>query len=412
MKKINFSNYLVIFLLCFLLGSTFQSKAQEEKDANSSTKNEGQKEDELPPREKTWYEKIEIGGYAQLRYNRLLESNPDLKCLQCDESIGDNGGFNLKRVRVEFKGYLNDKIYYYLMPEFAEAFNHSALLREGWVDVGIGKDNTFRARVGLSRIPVGHDLLVDSRHRIAIDRTDAMNSAQLNERDLGVFVYYTPSKIKERIDHLVNSGLKGANDHGMLGIGAYNGQGGNTRTNPVSHLAARATYPFQTESGQYIEASLSGYVGKFDVLVNTSEIPTFDDQRVAASFIYYPQPFGITAEATYGVGPQFQADGDEFSIQSSELYGGYIQLMYFVPIKKHQLIPYARYQYYDGGKKFELDATRHKVNEVEFGAEWQIDKALRVNAGYVISNRTFENSENPFNQQHGNLLRLQIQAMF
>lgn len=401
MKTINFNNYFLFFLL-ILVGNMGTCLAQDKEKSKEETK--------TGLKEKTWYEKIEIGGYAQLRYNRLLETNPDLQCLQCDESIGENGGFNLKRVRVEFKGYLNEKIYYYLMPEFAEAFNHSALLREGWVDVGIGKDNTFRARVGLSRIPVGHDLLVDSRHRVAIDRTDAMNSAQFNERDLGVFLYYTPEHIKERIDYLVSSGLKGANDHGMFGIGAYNGQGGNTRVNPVSHYAARLTYPFKTENGQYIETSLSGYIGKFDVMTSDGQTPTFDDQRIAASFIYYPQPFGITAEATYGVGPQF--NNTENNIASSELYGGYIQLMYFVPIKTHQLIPYARYQYYDGGKKFELDATRHKVNELEFGTEWQIDKALRINAGYVISNRTFENSLDPFNQQHGNLLRLQIQAMF
>lgn len=42
---------------------------------------------------KKWFEKISLRGYAQLRYNRLFETNPALKCEQCDRSLGENGGF-------------------------------------------------------------------------------------------------------------------------------------------------------------------------------------------------------------------------------------------------------------------------------------------------------------------------------
>lgn len=36
--------------------------------------------------QKSWFENIQLRGYAQLRYNGLLESNPNLKCDQCDKS--------------------------------------------------------------------------------------------------------------------------------------------------------------------------------------------------------------------------------------------------------------------------------------------------------------------------------------
>jgi hypothetical protein len=35
--------------------------------------------------EKKWYDNISIRGYTQIRYNRLLESNEDLGCEQCDK---------------------------------------------------------------------------------------------------------------------------------------------------------------------------------------------------------------------------------------------------------------------------------------------------------------------------------------
>ena len=45
-----------------------------------------------------------------------------------------------------------------------------------------------------------------------------------NERNLGVFLYYAPTVVRERFRRLVESGLKGSGDYGMLGIGVYNGQ--------------------------------------------------------------------------------------------------------------------------------------------------------------------------------------------
>ena len=50
--------------------------------------------------DKPWYDRLSIRGYAQFRYNRLLETNEKLKCSTCDRSIGENGGFFLRRARL------------------------------------------------------------------------------------------------------------------------------------------------------------------------------------------------------------------------------------------------------------------------------------------------------------------------
>lgn len=399
----------------FLLSNpVFGQESREKEDQKSITIDPVvDEEDENEPIIKSplsWFNKIEIGGYTQLRYNRLLETNSDLQCEQCDPSWGGTGGFGLRRLRVEFKGFLTEKIYLYIMPEFAFGFNHAALLREGWVDVGLDRKNEFRLRFGQSRVPIGFDNLQDSRHRIAMDRSDAINSGQLNERDIGIFFYWTPRNIQSRIVALIENGLKGANDHGMVGFGVYNGQGGNVAMNPVSHVAGRISYPFLTSTGQIIETSLQAYMGTYDVNTTLHENTSFDDRRVTASFIYYPQPFGIQAEYTMGVGPRY--DPGENRVIQDNLEGGYIQAMYFIKGNKHQTFPYARYQYYNGGKKFELDATQHVVSELELGVEWQPNRALEFSAGYVFSDRTFENSLRPINNQSGTLLRLQVQAKF
>ncbi len=52
-----------------------------------------------PPAEKKWFESFSIRGYVQARYNRLLETNPDLGNEQGDRSWGKGGGFFLRRMR-------------------------------------------------------------------------------------------------------------------------------------------------------------------------------------------------------------------------------------------------------------------------------------------------------------------------
>jgi hypothetical protein len=67
----------------------------------------------------------------------------------------------------------------------------------------------------------------------------------VNERDLGAFFYWAPSKIRERFAMLVKDGYKGSGDYGVFAFGAFNGQTANrTEANRNLHVVTRVSYPF------------------------------------------------------------------------------------------------------------------------------------------------------------------------
>jgi hypothetical protein len=254
-----------------------------------------------------------------------------------------------------------------------------------------------------------------SQNRLPLDRNDALNSALTNERDIGAFFYWAPKKTRTLFSSLVKDGLKGSGDYGVFAFGAYNGQTANqSEKNNNLHVVTRLSYPFQIGS-QIIEPGLQAYSGKF-VLLSTSagvkkaENSEYLDQRVAASFILYPKPFGIQAEYNIGRGPEFNKFSDSIELQG--LKGGYITLSYMLKLNNQTLIPFVRGQYYEGGKKHELDARSYKVNEYEIGIEWQPHKTFELVAMYTFSNRRFEDYVNQDNFQQGRLLRLQAQINF
>ncbi len=368
---------------------------------------------------KKWYDKISLRGYTQIRYNRLLETNEKLKCDQCDKSWGENGGFFIRRGRLIFSGDISDRLYFYIQPDFASAvsssFQQAFQIRDAYFDLALDSKKEFRFRVGQSKVPYGFENMQSSQNRIALDRNDALNSAVSNERDLGVFGYYAPAKIRERFSHLVKSGLKGSGDYGLIGLGVYNGQTANkAEANNKSHVVGRITYPFLLKSGQFIEGSIQGYTG--DVVIekgskNKTTNLNFKDDRVAASVILYPQPFGFQAEYNIGTGPEFNTDS--LKTFQKKLSGGYIQVMYKTKLNAHNtLIPFIKYQYYEGGKKQELDARKYRVKDLEIGVEWQLKEYFELVALYTISKRRFEDSEKIKNYQEGQLLRLQAQFNF
>jgi Phosphate-selective porin O and P. len=371
--------------------------------------------------EKKWYEKFAIRGYVQARYNRLAETNPKLKCDQCDKSWGENGGFFLRRVRVILFGQISKQVYFYLQPDFASSASSTGLhfgqIRDAYFDLGIDKDNEFRFRVGQSKVPYGFENMQSSQNRLPLDRNDALNSPLSNERDLGVFFYYAPKKIRDRFAMLVRDGYKGSGDYGVFAFGAFNGQTANKpELNNTPHIVSRLSYPFKVGS-QIIEPGIQAYKGKYiiasDLLtegVKYTADRSYDDERVAASFIMYPRPFGIQAEYNIGRGPEFNKGSD--SIEVRNVMGGYVTFSYMARYKNHLFYPFTRIQYYDGGKKFEQDARSYKVNELEIGVEWEPVKTFELVAMYTISSRRFEDYAKQNNFQQGSLLRLQAQINF
>ncbi|MFA6262078.1 MAG: porin [Bacteroidia bacterium] len=369
-----------------------------------------------------WYDKFAIRGYSQIRYNRLLETNPNINCEQCDKSIGKNGGIFMRRMRVIIYGQVNKQVYFYVQPDFASSAAsdklHFGQIRDAYFDVGLDESNEFRFRFGQSKVPFGFENMQSSQNRLPLDRHDALNSAVANERDMGVFFYWAPKKTRKLFSELVSSGLKGSGDYGVFAYGVYNGQTANTpELNDELHQVARITYPFQVGS-QIIEAGVQGYTGKYVLpkanlstgVKTANKDLNYDDQRVAASFILYPKPFGIQLEYNVGKGPEYNKNTG--TIETKNLKGGYLLLNYQLHAGKHLFIPFTRMHTYQGGKKHERDARSYRVNEVEIGMEWQPIKQFELVAMYTISERRFEDHTLQNNLQSGEFLRLQAQVNF
>ncbi len=374
---------------------------------------------ELP---KKWYDNISIRGYAQARYNRLFETNADLKCEQCDRSWGDNGGFFMRRIRIIFSGQISKRVYFYIQPDFASSASatslHFAQIRDAYFDLGLDEKNEFRIRLGQSKIPFGFENMQSSQNRIPLDRNDALNSPLSNERDMAALFYWAPSKIRKLYADIIKDGLKGSGDYGVFGFGVYNGQTANKpELNNNLHKVIRLTYPFQI-GNQIIEPSFQAFSGQYTVPkdqltvgVKTNATSTYKSQRVAGTFVLYPKPFGIQAEYNVGKGPEFNKQTGTIEVQ--DLKGGYATLSYMKKAKNNQIfIPFTRFQYYDGGKQHELDARSYTVKELEVGLEWQPTKTFELVTMYTISDRRFEDFAKKNNQQKGSLLRLQAQINF
>lgn len=364
-----------------------------------------------------WYDKISISGYAQLRYNRLLETNPDLGCEQCDKSWGDGGGFFLRRVRLKFSGQIGEHVYFYIQPDFASGVDgklNVGQLRDAYFDVSIDKKREYRFRIGQSKIPYGFENMQSSQNRLPLDRADPTNAIK-NERDAGVFFMWAPAKVRQMYSMLVRDGYKGSGDYGVFAFGAFTGQNANSpELNNSPHIVARLSYPFEVGS-QIIEPGIQAYTGKYQIAsgnVNKGVKHVADlnylDERVMASFILYPRPFGIQAEYNIGRGPQFNKATD--SIELKAVTGGYVTLNYMIRAKNQLIYPFTRVQYYEGGKKHEKDARSYKVNELELGIEWLPVKEFELVVMYTISSRKYEDFVLRNNFQQGNLLRIQAQV--
>ncbi|HEY0928343.1 MAG TPA: porin [Gemmatimonas sp.] len=367
-----------------------------------------------------WYDKLRIRGYGQVRFNRLLENNDQFRCEQCDRSWGEDGGVFIRRARVIVQGYVHPQVFIYLQPDFASSVGSSgnvAQLRDWYVDLGLDKQNTFRVRVGQSKVPYSFENMQSSQNRLPLDRADATNSAAANERDLGAFFMWAPKRIRDRFAHLVNDNLKGSGDYGVLTVGVFNGQTANKpEANDNQHVVARATYPLEWR-GQIIEPSVAAYTGKYTLVADQRTVGvkgredwTYRDERVVTSLSIAPQPFGVLAEYNVGRGPEYNPVSD--SIETQALRGGFVTATYRVKKGGHTFFPFTRWQVYDGGKKHERDARSYDVRDIEFGVEWQPHGNFEMVAEWYRGDRRFEDSALRNNRQVGHLLRLQAQFNF
>lgn len=373
-----------------------------------------------------WYNRLQIRGYMQTGYNQLpsADSNENLINEQGDKSIGKNGGLYIRRARIILFGDVHPRLSVYIQPDFASAIGEQlnvSIVRDFYADVFLDRKKEFRLRIGQSKIPFGFENLQSSQNRVALDRSDALNSAWQNERDLSLFFYWAPARIRARFRHLVQSGLKGSGDYGVVGFGVFNGQILNRpELNAFPHVVARVTWPFALGS-QFLELGGGGYYGKYTVkiespkdgrsIASAAADNTFDDARGHVAAVLYPKPFGLICEFNIGLGPSLSSD-DLRVVDTRFLYGGYVQAMFRIPnlLGTPALLPFARGTLYSGGKKFFSNAPHYEVRELEFGVEWQLVPALEVVAAYQIADRTSD--KYPHNQESGHVTRLHVQINY
>jgi len=369
--------------------------------------------------DRPWYDRLSIRGYAQLRYNRLLETNEQLKCPTCDRSIGDNGGFFLRRARLAITAQVNNRVSISIQPDFASEVGgreNTLVLRHYYADIYLDSAKTFRARVGQSEVPTGFEALQSSSRRAPLDRSDAMESSAPGEQDLGVFFFWTPAIARRRFRDLASTRYKGTADYGSVSVGVSNGQGGNRpEMNDVPHVIARVAYPFHVGS-KFVEANAYAFTGTYTIATTQRAAGVgggddFDDRRVGGTLVLFPQPLGLQVEWTTGRGPEYDASTN--AIVDRPLRGGYAMMSYeWLGRHTRRVVAYARAQYFHGAFKTDPDARSSVVHEYEPGIEWNVVDGFELTAAYAISDRFYRDSAEPDNHQKGRFLRLQAQFSF
>jgi len=414
-----------------------QQQFTQARDPSITTVDEQTRRPSGTKEAKKWYDRLSIRGYAQFRYNEVLGEN-GIPHHVGDRSIGENQGFIIRRARLILSGDLSDHMYVYLQPDFASTVPGSpdsyqyCQIRDWYGDLYIDREKVYRVRIGQSKLPYGWENLQSSSNRIPLDRNDGMNSAVRNERDLGVFFYWTPERAQDLFKYVLDEGLKGSGNYGVFGLGVYNGQGGSlSEQNDNLHAVMRFTYPFQLESGQVVEMGVQAYTGQYAVLsspisplgIGPASRPegTLEtgnrghrDERVGASFIWYPQPLGFQAEWNVGRGPAL--DPTQTFVEERSLTGGYLMTMYRLKTDRcGTIFPFLRWNHFRGGYKAERNAPYTSLDEWETGFEWQFTPQMELTLSYTVTDRTNTTAfaTGPSYQQfEGSLLRGQFQINY
>jgi hypothetical protein len=373
---------------------------------------------------KEWFGRMSIRGYVQTRYTHVMGDNEGVPVNSTgtinlnnrmtsptEPNIAERDTLFMRRARMIFSGDVHDHLFLYAQVDWQASVggsysetNASGLqTRDMYGDISLDQDKEHRFRIGISKVPYGFVNLQSSQNRLSIERPEALNSAVEGERDLGVYYMWANKTARERFRDLNRLGLKGSGDYGVITFGGYNGQGLNRYdSNRNLHTALRFAYPFQLESGQYFELGLSGYQGKTVVAASASSSSVgtssknadqFTDRRVAANFVWYPQPFGMEAEWTYGEGPESIIDYDSEGrgsyrtstatsrtrgryytnpvMTTENLHGGYVLFNYKADTDHGTVIPFTRWSYFDGARKSVANSPSQNVNEIDLGVEYQ-----------------------------------------
>ena len=387
------------------------------------------------PKEPAWYEKMSIDGYTQVRHTEQMNDKAYLTGgLPADRSVDANQNLVIRRGRFKISGDFG-RVFLYTQFDVAASVdsgtrgNLGYQTRDIYADIALDEAKEHRIRIGVSKVPYGWVNLQSSQNRLQMERPEALNSAVEGERDQGIYYMYANTEDRALFKSLVKDGYKGSGDYGVFTAGFYSGAGLNRADNNGEvHSVIRLSKPWVSASGQMYEAGIGGYAGRFKVTTGAAAIDAtamenavknqadkrnfndgFVDRRAAATFIMYPQPWGIEAEWTAGQGPQMNDARNNINVES--LHGGYIMVNYRHKYgEQSEFLPYVRWNYFDGARKFGTNATKMVVNEIDLGFEWQWRKEVELQLQYTLADeRTNSSSSNPLIIAGSRRLALQLQ---
>jgi hypothetical protein len=380
--------------------------------ASSSSAQQASGQAAAPP---AWYQRFTVRGYVQLRYSDASQGDGPVLDVPADRSVNPNETFVIRRGRVVLSGDVTPRTALYAQIDLAASAasgTYTAQLRDLYADVALDSAKEWRVRVGQSKVPFGWVNMQSSQNRAPLERPDSINSAAEGERDIGAFLMWAPGETREIFRDLVSQGLKGSGDYGVFAAGLYSGQGLNrSDKNGDPHVLLRYSRPFKLASGQFFEVGVQAYSGDFvvstqPVTVNgvavTPAAPAggTTDRRVGISAVWYPQPFGVEMEWNTGEGPLLAPDYQ--SIEVGDVDGGYVQFMYRRQLQSSAVLtPFARWQHFEGGRKFADNAPPMVVDEWEVGVEYIPRTELELTAVYAHTAERTRTSTFPYAASEG-----------
>ncbi len=380
-----------------------------------------------------WYDKLKIDGYVQMRFTEQLDDEADLLDVPADKSTKPTESIILRRGRIKLTGDVAERLHFYSQIDLQATVGTGmgVQARDLYFDLDFDDAGEHRLRAGLSKVPYGWVNMQSSQNRLAMERPEALNSGVEGERDYGLYYMWAGKHHRELFKKFVKDGLKGSGDYGVFTVGAFNGQGLNkSDLNGEPHLLARVSVPWETASGQCYEAGFGGYAGKYVVTKSaisrvglpgtaipgggdfmSSTTGEFRDDRVSAHFIMYPQPFGLEAEWTYGQGPQL--NDTRTRITNDSLHGGYLMANYRIQAAGYEYIPFVRWNYFEGARKFGTNASQMHVNEYDLGTEVQIGKGWEITLVYTYTDKRTNTATAPYaDVRYAQRLAAQLQFNF
>lgn len=372
-------------LIALLFSSVFAFSQTEEKSSNQYTNtatNLMQKDS-----------KLTIGGYGEIHYNQELDSE-----------VRSNGSLDVHRLVMLFGYNFNERTSFVTELEFEHV--KEIYVEQAFLNYKINNYINFRG--GLLLVPMG---IINEYHepttfngveRPGVDKYIAPTTWR--EIGLGFTGNITAAKLKYQA-YLMN-GFNGYDD-GSAKLNGSNGLRKGRQKGAESYISS----PNLTAKVEYygvrgLNIGVSGYFGKtqstlFDGLQKDSveAISSADssvvgvamlglDARYSISGLHVRGQFYYNSLSNTNQYNEFTKDADgNFNDLGSAMLGYYVEAGYnvfkLVPSIKTELIPFARYEYYNTQQKVEtgIDAKdKNNVNVITSGLSWKLAKGAVLKA--------------------------------